>query len=131
LTGILSTILTLLFFIPILGFIVIFIIYKLFSKNTRHSVHKALDLTTIFFIISVHFLLKTIWGHSFFVLIILVMIVTAMAFVVVHWKVKGEIDFTKVMKGFWRFTFLFFFILYVGLTLYGLMERALFFTFSS
>ncbi|MCM3568798.1 DUF3397 domain-containing protein [Neobacillus mesonae] len=128
-TGILSNVLTLFFSMPIFGFLFIFMIYKLVSKNTRKSVHKALDYTTILFIISVHFLIKTIWGHSLFGFILLIIIVIAMTFVLVHWKVKGEIDYKRVLKGFWRFNFIFFFLAYVGLTLYGLIYRAVVFTF--
>ncbi|WP_286231407.1 DUF3397 domain-containing protein [Neobacillus mesonae] len=130
-TSILSNVITLLFSMPMIGFLFIFFIYKLVSKNTRKSVHKALDYTTILFIISVHFLIKTIWGHSLLGMILLFIIMIAMVFVIVHWKVKGEIDFKKVMKGFWRFNFIFFFLAYISLTVFGLIYRALMFTFSA
>lgn len=104
---------------------------KLVTNNTRKSVHMALDSTTILFVISVHFLIVTIWGKSFFWLIILIMILIAMVFVFVHWKVKEEIILRKVMKGFWRFNFILFLIAYLSLTLYGLINRALIFTFSN
>lgn len=57
------------------------------------------------------------------------MILIAMIFVYVHWKVKEEIILRKVMKGFWRFNFIVFFLAYVILTVYGLIHRALIFTF--
>jgi hypothetical protein len=101
------------------------------TKNTRRSVHVALDSTTILFIISVHFLIETIWGKSLFWLIILLMILIAMVFVFVHWKVKEEIILKKVMKGFWRFNFILFLVAYISLTLYGLIQQALIFTFSN
>ncbi len=101
------------------------------TKNTRKSMYKALDYTTILYIISVHFLIVTIWGKSLFWLIILIMILIAMMFVLVHWKVKEEIVLKKVMKGFWRFNFIVFFLTYISLTFYGLIYRTLTFTFSS
>ena len=104
---------------------------KLITKNTRKSVHVALDSTTILFIISVHFLILTIWDKSLFWLIILVLILIATLFVLVHWKVKEEIILKKVMKGFWRFNFILFLLAYLTLTLYGLIHRALTFTFSN
>jgi hypothetical protein len=125
-----STILALLFIMPFFGFLIVFVVLRLSTKDTRKSIHYALDYSTILFIFSVHFLIKTIWGKSLLWLIILVLIVTAMVFVIVHWKVKGEIDLRKVMKGFWRFNFLLFSLLYIGLTLYGLIHRALTFTLS-
>ncbi|WP_285858819.1 DUF3397 domain-containing protein [Neobacillus niacini] len=125
---IVSNILAFLFIMPFAGFLAVFIIGKLVTKNTRRSVHYALDYSAVFFIFSVHFLLKTIWGNSFFWLIILILILTAMVFVIVHWKVKQDINLKKVMKGFWRFNFLLFSLVYIGLTIYGLIHGALTFT---
>ncbi|GHI01258.1 DUF3397 domain-containing protein [Neobacillus kokaensis] len=130
-TSILSAVITLLFSMPILGFLLIFVILKFISEDTRRSVHKALDYTTLLFIISVHFLIKTIWGYSFLGGILLVIIFIAMVFVIVHWKIKGEIDFKKVLKGFWRFNFIIFFLAYVGLTLYGLIYRAIMYSLAT
>jgi hypothetical protein len=131
LSTILSSIISIFFTIPFLGFAIVFFITKLVTKNTRKSVHKALDYTTILFIISVHFLIVTIWEKSLFWIIILIMILIAMLFVFVHWKVKEEIILKKVMKGFWRFNFLLFLLAYITLTLYGFIHRALIFTFSN
>jgi hypothetical protein len=130
LNSIISAIITIFFTVPLLGFIIIYFLYKIISKNTRKSFHKALDYSTILFIIAVHFLTVTIWGESFFWLILLVIILVAMFFVVIHWIKKGEIVFNKVFKGFWRFNFLFFFLAYISLTVFGLVHRALTFTFS-
>ncbi|MFP5111175.1 DUF3397 domain-containing protein [Bacillaceae bacterium C204] len=127
----LTSIISIFFALPFLGFLLVFFGVKLVTNNTRKSVHRALDSTTILFVISVHFLIVTIWGKSFFWLIILTMILIAMVFVLVHWKVKEEIILKKVMKGFWRFNFILFLFAYLTLTLYGLINRALIFTFSN
>jgi Protein of unknown function (DUF3397) len=125
-----SSIITIFLTVPLLGFITIFIVNKLITKNARKSFHKALDYSTILFIMAVHFLVITIWGKSLFWLILLVLIIIAMVFVLIHWKIKGEIILPKVFKGFWRFNFLIFFIAYVSLTLFGILHRAVTFTFS-
>jgi hypothetical protein len=130
-SAIFSAIITIFFTVPLLGFIIIFFLYKMITKNSRKSFHKALDYSTILFITAVHFLIITIWESSFFWLIFIVLILFAMIFVIVHWKIKGEIDYTKVFKGYWRFNFLFFFIVYISLTVFGLLHRALTFTFFS
>ena len=127
----LSSIISIFFALPFLGFLLVFIITKLVTNNNRKSVHKALDYTTILFVISVHFLIETIWGKSLFWLIILIMILIAMIFVFVHWKVKEEIVLRKVLKGFWRFNFILFLLAYITLTLFGLLHRAIIFTFSN
>jgi hypothetical protein len=127
----LSSIISIFFALPFLGFLLVFIITKLVTNNNRKSVHRALDYTTILFVISVHFLIETIWGKSLFWLIILIMILIAMIFVFVHWKVKEEIVLRKVLKGFWRFNFILFLLAYITLTLFGLLHRAIIFTFSN
>lgn len=125
-----SSIITIFLTVPLLGFIMIYVLNKLLTKNTRKSFHKALDYSTLLFIVAVHFLLLTIWGKSFFGLILLILLVIAMIFVVIHWKIKGEIILAKVFKGFWRFNFLIFFLAYVSLTIFGILRSALTFTFS-
>ncbi|MDF2856238.1 MAG: hypothetical protein K0Q87_2089 [Neobacillus sp.] len=130
-SSILSSIITIFFTLPFLGLIIIYFLYKMITNDSRKSFHKALDYSTLLFIIAVHFLLITIIGKSFFWLILLIMILIAMVFVVVHWSVKGEIILYKVFKGFWRCNFLLFFIAYVSLTFYGLLHRAVTFSFFS
>jgi len=127
----LSAILTVFFILPILGSILVFCVIKLITKKSRNSLHKAVDYTTLLYIISVHFLLVTIWGKSFFWLIILIMMFIAIVFVFVHWKVKEEIVLKMVVKGFWRFNFILFFLAYITLTLYGIIQGAVIFTFST
>jgi hypothetical protein len=125
-----SSIITIFLTVPLLGFFIIFIINKLITKNSRKSFHKALDYSTILFIMAVHFLVVTIWGKSLFWLILLVLIMIAMVFVLIHWKIRGEIILPKVFKGFWRFNFLIFFVAYISLTLFGILRSAVTFTFS-
>ena len=125
-----SSIITIFLTVPLLGFFIIYLINKLITKNTRKSIHKALDYSTILFIFAVHFLSLTIWEKSFFWIIFLVLIIIAMVFVYIHWRIKGEIIFTKVFKGFWRFNFLIFFLAYLSLTIFGILRSALTFTFS-
>jgi Protein of unknown function (DUF3397) len=127
---ILNFLLTILFIMPFVGFFLVFFMSKIWTKDHKKSFHIAIDYTTILFIISVYFLMNTIWGKSFIWLILLVMIMIAIVFVIVHWRIKEEIILTKVTKGIWRFNFLLFTIAYITLTLYGLILRVLTFTFS-
>ncbi|WP_462409177.1 DUF3397 domain-containing protein [Neobacillus sp. Marseille-QA0830] len=123
----LAAILSVLFTMPFLGFFLVLFIFQLATKNIRKSIHKALDYSTILFIIAVYFLMETIWHRSFTWLIFLIMIVTAMVLVIMNWKVKQEITFKRVWKGFWRFNFILFFTAYIALTVFGLIYRALVF----
>lgn len=130
-TSIISSVLSVFFMAPILGFVVVFVLLKLFTKDSRKSVKRALDYTTILFIISVHFLIVAIWGISLIWLIFLLMVFFAMVLVILNWRVKGEIFLTRVFKGVWRLNFIFFFTVYITLTIYGLIESAIQFTITS
>lgn len=109
--------------IPLIGYIIIFIVSKLLTKKHRKSVGIALDATTLFLIIGVHYLIIVIWEQSLLWLILIVLILTAAVFVILHWKWKQEIYLPKVFKGFWRFNFLLFSFAYCVLLFYGLILR--------
>lgn len=117
-SGAVATIITL----PFLGLFLIFIACRSFVSNKRKSMLLTIDLSTILFIIAVHFLMLVIIGKSYLWLIILILISICMMFVLIHWKVKQEIDTPKVFKGFWRFTFLLFTIGYFVLIVVGLIR---------
>lgn len=123
LSFILSSFIATLVTIPILGYLLVFIIAKQITKKHKRSVHIALDTSTLLFILSVHYLILVIWNKSFFPYILLLIISIAIVFVIIHWKVKQEINILQVFRGFWRFNFLLFFTAYAVLFLYGLIFR--------
>lgn len=122
---IVSSIFALFIFLPLLGYVLVFSVAKPLTGSHRRSVGLALDTTTFLLVISVHFLILTIWKISFLWVIILILLFLGMVSAVIQWKLNGEVIFGKVFKGFWRFTFLLFFTAYVGLILFGLVERAI------
>jgi len=108
--------------IPLFGYLIIFIVSKQVTKQHRRSVHLALDGSTVLFIISVHFLIMTIWEKSFLWLILLSMSFIGIIVVLTHWKLKQEVDFQKVLRGFWRMNFLLFFAAYMVLVIIGIVQ---------
>lgn len=122
-SGVISSIIATFVTIPLLGYIIVFVISKLITRNHRKSVKMAIDVTTLLFVIACHYFIMAIWGISIFWVIILFMIGIAIIFVIIHWKLKHEIAFLKVFKGFWRFNFLCFGLTYIFLLLYGLILR--------
>ncbi|WP_445488432.1 DUF3397 domain-containing protein [Niallia sp. 03133] len=106
---------------PIICYFLVFIVCKQWTRKHRLSVHLALDVSTIFFIISVHFLMESIWGKSYLSYIILTILMIGIILVFLHWKIKEEINYKKVFRGFWRVNFLLFFCTYLLLMVYGLI----------
>lgn len=117
-SSIVATIVT----IPLLGYLLVFIICKQITKQHKKSVRMALDVSTLLFIISVHYLILAIWEQSFLWVICLSLLFLAIIFVLLHWKIKHEINLPLVFKGFWRFNFLVFFTAYIVLTIIGLIQ---------
>lgn len=121
--GIFSAFVAALITVPMIGYLAVFIISKQITGNHRRSVNYAIDFSTFLLVLSVHFLIITIWERSYFWLILLVLLVLAALFVWIHWKFKKEIVLPKVFKGFWRFNFLLFFSAYIILVFFGLVQR--------
>lgn len=119
LASFIATIVTL----PIVGYLAIFIAVKQLTKNHRKAVNYALNGSTIFFILSVHFIIKTIWEISLFWFILLVIIMISMLVVFVHYKLRQEIDFSKVTRGTVRLNAFVFIIAYGCLITYGVLRN--------
>ncbi|MFJ7468913.1 DUF3397 domain-containing protein [Peribacillus frigoritolerans] len=107
--------------LPFVGYILFFIGAKQFTGNHRRSVQFAMDMSTLLFVLSVHYLIITIWDMQILWVIMLIMIINGFVVVLVHYKVKEEIIFHKVLKGFWRVNFAFFFAAYLLLFSIGII----------
>ena len=123
--SIFSTIIAIFVMIPFLGYFISFILAKEIMKSHRKAVHVAIDITTFLLIVSVHFIVIAIWQTSYLWIIFLVICVVGVLFAIMYWKTKGEIDYPKVLRGFWRVNFLLFFTAYITLMVTGLILRIL------
>lgn len=121
-----SVIVAVLITVPIVGYLAVFIITKQITGNHRQSVNLAIDFSTLLLVLSVHFLIVTIWGKSYFWLLLIILFGLAAIFVWLHWQYKQEIVLSKVFKGFWRLNFLLFSSAYIILVLVGLYKRLIF-----
>ncbi|WP_079508338.1 DUF3397 domain-containing protein [Mesobacillus jeotgali] len=124
--GFFSALVAILITVPIIGYLAVFIITKQITRNHRRSVNLAIDFSTILLVLSVHFLILTIWEKSFLWLILIILFGLAALFVWIHWQYKEEIVLPKVFKGYWRFNFLLFSSAYIILVLFGLYKRLTF-----
>lgn len=108
---------------PIFLFIMTFYITNKMTDNKKKSLQFASDLSTIFFILSVHFLIMTIWEKNVIWIILTALVLVAMVFLYLQWKMNDEVKISKVLKGFWRFSFLVFGLSHFGLMIFGLIYR--------
>ncbi|MGD6871693.1 DUF3397 domain-containing protein [Sutcliffiella horikoshii] len=119
LAGTFATIVTL----PIFALIVFYFIAKAVTRNNKRSFHLAIDSSTLFFILAVHYIIIIIWETSLLSVILTVLLIMATVMVLTHYKLKEEIHFKKVFKGFWRLNFLLFFLAYFCLMTFGIIKR--------
>jgi hypothetical protein len=122
---IVSSILALLITIPIIGYLLVFVIVKQATKNHRTAVRYGIDVTTMILLFAVHYMLLVIFNQSFFWMILIALLVIGVMFVLLHWHVKKEIIISKVLKGYWRLNFLLLSIAYFVLLMYGLTVRVI------
>ncbi|GGJ86787.1 hypothetical protein GCM10007063_06640 [Lentibacillus kapialis] len=109
--------------LPVLATVIVYVIGRKASRQNQKAVHTAVNWTTLLYIIAVIAMFKTIFGNSYFGIILLIMLMLFAIIVVIQWKVYTEIVFKKVLKVFWRICFLLFLLLYCLLTLTGIILR--------
>ncbi|MBD8068401.1 DUF3397 domain-containing protein [Bacillus sp. PS06] len=119
--GLTATIITM----PILGIAFIYLLSKLFIKNHKKTLLLTIDLTTFLFMISVHYLLLALLDQSYLWVIFMVLLSTIVVFGLIHWKKTNEVNIVKVLKGSWRFSFLFFATSYLLLLITGVIYSAI------
>ncbi|HLR62217.1 MAG TPA: DUF3397 domain-containing protein [Lentibacillus sp.] len=109
--------------LPVLATLIVYIIGRKVYKHNWKAIHAAVSWTTLLYIIAVITMFKTIFGHSFFGIILLILLTLITAIVVIQWKIYTEVAFKKVFKVFWRICFLLFLLLYCLLVLMGIVLR--------
>ncbi|WP_027408235.1 DUF3397 domain-containing protein [Anoxybacteroides tepidamans] len=108
---------------PLFAFFVIYLLARKLTNKKKKSFYAAVNISTLFFMIAVHFLIVAIWGKSYLSAIIIFLLVVNMLFAVGYWRRKGDLHIAAVFRLFWRFSFLLFFFAYFGLLSYGIFVR--------
>jgi hypothetical protein len=110
------------FAIPLVNLVIFFLILRVVVKNKKKSILWTVDLSTLFFIVSVHFHLITIFEQSFLIYIILGLLCLSTLVYYQEYNRSNPPSLTIVTKKVWRLSFIFFFISYLILTLYGILS---------
>lgn len=100
-------------FFPILLFFLILFISHTWRRDLRKSIRLAADMSTIFFILAIHFLLLSNWEQNWFFPLAIVMLVLFTILLFLHKIVRGTLNYARVFKFFWRSCFLIFSFVYV------------------
>lgn len=106
--------------LPLLTLVILFLILRVVVKNKKKSILWTVDLSTFFFIVSVHFHLLTLFKQSFLSFIILGLICLTLVVYYVDYKRSKAPTIKRVSKKVWRMSFLLFFVSYLVLVFYGI-----------
>ena len=123
--GFINWIISILITLPIISLFLLYIIIRIFIDNKRKSVLLTIDLSTIFFIISVHFHLLTIFEKSLLVVILLVIGCLSLFFYYVERRKSKRPSIKRITRNTWRFSFLFFVTSYIVLTVLGFTSEVI------
>ena len=118
---------TLAFFItaPIVATIIVYFLSSLRHRNSMKALHKAVNWTTVFYILSVWLMLAMIFNRNFIGIILILLLVILAMIIFFQWKWKQDVQFRKALKLLWRISFLLFLILYICLALFGILKYIL------
>ncbi len=96
----------------------LFILKKIgFSKSKAFGL--AVDLTTPFLVITLPIIAKTIWGWSVSAILLGVLLIVAIIYTFIEWRVQKEIEIPLLLKKIWRTYFLLLSILYIVFMIAG------------
>ncbi|WP_035186368.1 DUF3397 domain-containing protein [Alteribacter aurantiacus] len=113
--GVIATLIT----APIISMYLVYLVSVKLTRNKVFALKVAVDVSLIFFMLSVHFFILEIWGISLIGYVLALLLLTAIGFTIVHWKMYEDVEFVRIMKGVWRFQFVLFFVLHFVLMFVG------------
>ncbi|MNH72141.1 hypothetical protein D3C87_356910 [compost metagenome] len=95
--------------VPIVPFLLVYMIHYIWNgkRNRRKSLLLAVDVTTVFLILSVSALFNQIFASGFgFYLIMLLLLIIGGLIGGAQNRMKGQVDVKRLVRAVWRLAFL-------------------------
>ncbi|WP_433946127.1 DUF3397 family protein [Paenibacillus sp. SN-8-1] len=95
--------------VPIVPFLLVYMIHYIWNgrRDRRRSLLLAVDVTTVFLILSVSALFKLIFASGFgFYLIVLLLLIIGGLIGGAQNRMKGQVDVKRLLRAVWRLAFL-------------------------
>lgn len=109
--------------IPIVPFLIIYFIGSGLKKEKRKTFLLAMDVTTIFLLLSVSAIFNIIFSSGFgFYLILLIVLISAGLIGGAQNRLKGKVDGKRLFRAVWRLTFFFMSVSYILFMFVGLIK---------
>ncbi|MEF2964687.1 DUF3397 domain-containing protein [Paenibacillus sp. M1] len=104
--GFLLTSVSILSILPVIPFAVVYFIAFYTKKDKKSALKLAMDITTLFLILSVSALFNNVFHSKFgFYLILLVLLIAIGLIGGAQNRLKGKVDVRRLLRAVWRLTF--------------------------
>ncbi|WP_379131501.1 DUF3397 domain-containing protein [Paenibacillus sp. sgz500958] len=114
---------TLLSVIPVIPFFIVYIISLVLGKDRKESLLVAMDVTTIFLLLSVSALFNLMFDSNFgFYMFLLIVLIAAGLIGGAQNRLKGKVDGKRLFRAVWRLSFMFMSIGYILFIVAGLIK---------
>ncbi|HWO54590.1 MAG TPA: DUF3397 domain-containing protein [Paenibacillus cookii] len=109
--------------LPFFPFLLVYFIHYRWKHNKKASLKVAMDVTTLFLIISVSALFNLTFNSSFgFYLILLLLLIGVGLVGSAQNRLKGRVDVQKMAKLIWRMSFVIMSFSYLLFTIIGIVK---------
>ncbi|UQZ32896.1 DUF3397 domain-containing protein [Paenibacillus sp. PK3_47] len=109
--------------IPVVPFLLVYFIGIGLKKEKRSTLFLAMDITTIFLLLSVSALFNNIFNSQFgFFLILIIVLISAGLIGGAQNRLKGKVDGKRLLRAVWRLSFFFLGACYVLFMITGLIR---------
>ncbi|WP_238654629.1 DUF3397 domain-containing protein [Paenibacillus piscarius] len=109
--------------IPIVPFLIVYFVGMGLNQDKRKIMMLAMDVTTLFLLLSVSGLFNIIFDSTFgFFLILLIVLISAGLIGGAQNRLKGKVDGQRLLRAVWRLSFFFLGAGYVLFMIVGLIQ---------
>lgn len=109
--------------IPIFPFLLVYFISVATGREPRRALMLAMDVTTLFLMLSVSALFNNLFSSSFgFYLTLLIVLLAAGLIGGAQTRLKGQVNGKRLLRAVWRFSFLFMGAGYLLFMIVGLIK---------
>ncbi|TGB05015.1 DUF3397 domain-containing protein [Halobacillus salinus] len=108
---------------PIPFLFVFYFLSRRWHGRNKKAVHQTAAFSAPVFILAVHVLMLVLFQQSFFAYIVIFLMILLGLSLVIQYKLHDEIRFIRAFRGFWRAAFLLFTVVYMGLSIFGILGR--------
>ncbi|UOR12931.1 DUF3397 domain-containing protein [Halobacillus amylolyticus] len=109
--------------VPVLFLFISYFFAMKWHRLKKKAVRQSTQSTVPFLVLAIHILLLVLFEENFLSWILIFLLVILSLSIVIQYKIYEEIQLRRAFKGFLRISFLLLMMVYMGLTVYGLVDR--------